>query len=190
MIHTLAQSLRQHKKGSIITMLLSILEVMFEILMMLSMVFAMLTMSSPVFTGLLHALITIGCVYLVGVLATLIYNRMMVTIAQSTLKRIRDEMFPKMQWLPIRYFDTHTHGETMSLYTNDTDTLRQLIAQSMAQLISSVFTIVAVFVCMLYISIPLTAVAVVVVALSLKLASGVMERIGGFFMRQQEARPM
>ncbi|MGN1004015.1 MAG: ABC transporter ATP-binding protein, partial [Oscillospiraceae bacterium] len=146
----------------------------------------MLAMSSPVFTGLLHALITIGCVYLVGVIATLIYNRMMVTIAQSTLKRIRDEMFAKMEWLPIRYFDTHTHGEIMSLYTNDTDTLRQLIAQSMAQLVSSVFTIVAVFVCMLYLSIPLTAVAVAVVALSLKLAGGAMNRIGGFFMRQQE----
>lgn len=147
----------------------------------------MLTMDSPVFTGLLHALITIGCIYFVGVVASLIYNRLMVTIAQSTLKKIRDEMFTKMQGLPIRYFDTHTHGETMSLYTNDTDTLRQMIAQSMSQLISSVFTIVAVFVCMLYISVPLTVVAVLTVALNLKIASGTMGKIGIYFMQQQKS---
>ena len=92
----------------------------------------MLGTASPDYSGLIRALITIGCVYLVGTLATWLYNRRMVTIAQGTLKRIRDEMFEKMQRLPIRYFDTHTHGDIMSLYTNDTDTLRQMIAQSMA----------------------------------------------------------
>ena len=110
----------------------------------------MLGTASPDYSGLIRALITIGCVYLVGTLATWLYNRRMVTIAQGTLKRIRDEMFAKMQSLPIRYFDTHTHGDIMSLYTNDTDTLRQMIAQSMAQLVSSVFTLAAVFFCMLY----------------------------------------
>ena len=84
----------------------------------------MLGTASPDFSGLIRALMTIGCVYLVGTLATWLYNRRMVTIAQGTLKRIRDEMFEKMQRLPIRYFDTHTHGDIMSLYTNDTDTLR------------------------------------------------------------------
>lgn len=147
----------------------------------------MLSTENPVFTGLIHALITIGCIYLTGVLSTLIYNRMMVTIAQGTLKKIRDEMFEKMQWLPIRYFDTHTHGETMSLYTNDTDTLRQLIAQSMSQLVSSVFTIVAVFVCMLYISVPLSFVAVLLVMLNLKIAGGTMNKIGYCFVQQQKA---
>ncbi|MGN1008773.1 MAG: ABC transporter ATP-binding protein, partial [Butyricicoccus sp.] len=146
----------------------------------------MLAMDTPVFTGLIHALITIGCIYLVGIIATLLYNRLMVTIAQGTLKKIRDEMFAKMQWLPIRYFDTHTHGEIMSLYTNDTDTLRQLIAQSMAQLVSSVFTIAAVFVCMLYISIPLSIVAVIAVILGLKIAGGTIGKVGIYFMRQQE----
>ncbi|MGM9554799.1 MAG: ABC transporter ATP-binding protein [Faecousia sp.] len=147
----------------------------------------MLSMDSPVFTGLIRALITIGCVYLVGIVATLLYNRLMVTTAQSTLKQIRDEMFEKMQWLPVRYFDTHTHGEIMSLYTNDTDTLRQLIAQSMAQLVSSVFTIVAVFVCMLYISLPLTLIAVAAMLLNLKLAGGTMRKLGVSFMQQQAA---
>ena len=112
----------------------------------------MLGTASPDFSGLIRALVTIGCVYLVGTLATWLYNRRMVTIAQGTLKRIRDEMFEKMQRLPIRYFDTHTHGDIMSLYTNDTDTLRQLIAQSMGQLISSAFTILLTCVIMLILS--------------------------------------
>lgn len=146
----------------------------------------LLAMETPAFTGLIHALLTVGCIYLIGVIASLIYNRLMVTIAQGTLKKIRDEMFSRMQWLPIRYFDTHTHGETMSLYTNDTDTLRQLIAQSMPNLISSVFTIVAVLICMLYISIPLTLLAVLSMYLVMKLAGGTMGRIGYFFMEQQK----
>ncbi|MGN1114989.1 MAG: ABC transporter ATP-binding protein [Candidatus Ornithomonoglobus sp.] len=147
----------------------------------------LLAISDPDFSGLARAVAVMGAVYLTGVVSTLLYNRLMVTIAQSTLKTIRDEMFKKMQRLPIRYFDTHTHGETMSLYTNDTDTLRQLIAQSMAQLVSSVFTIAAVFMCMLYISVPLTVVAVITVIISLRIAGASMKNVGSFFMRQQKA---
>ena len=146
----------------------------------------LLTSRTPVFTQLLKTLIVIGAIYLIGVLATLFYNRVMVTIAQGTLKKIRDEMFEKMQWLPIRTFDTHTHGDIMSLYTNDTDTLRQMIAQSMAQLISSVFTIVAVFVCMLYVSFYLTLVAILVMFLILQIVKVVTGKIGVFFMMQQK----
>ena len=140
----------------------------------------LLTSSAPVFTQLLKMLVVIG------VLATLFYNRVMVTIAQGTLKKIRDEMFEKMQRLPIRAFDTRTHGDIMSLYTNDTDTLRQMIAQSMAQLISSVFTIVAVFVCMLYVSFYLTLVAVLVMLLILQLVKKITGKIGAFFVMQQK----
>ncbi|MGN0971439.1 MAG: ABC transporter ATP-binding protein, partial [Aristaeellaceae bacterium] len=147
----------------------------------------LLGMESPVWSGLIRALATMGAVYLAGVMATLMYNRLMVTIAQGTLKKIRDEMFAKMQRLPIRYFDTHTHGETMSLYTNDTDTLRQMIAQSMAQLVSSVFTIAVVFVCMLSISVPLSLAAVVGVSISMRVAGGTLRQIGATFMRQQKA---
>ena len=146
----------------------------------------LLAMDTPVFTSLIHALITIACIYLAGAVSSLIYNRMTVTIAQGVLKKIRDEMFSKMQWLPIRYFDTHTHGETMSLYTNDTDTLRQLIAQAMPQLISSIFTIVAVFVCMLYISIPLTLLTVLTMWLVMKVVGRTMGRIGIYFIQQQK----
>ena len=141
--------------------------------------------SQPVFTGLIRALLTIGGVYLVGILATWIYNRAMVTIAQGTLKTIRDEMFEKMQYLPIRYFDSHTNGDTMSLYTNDTDTLRQLIAQSMSQFISSIFTIVAVFFCMLYISVWLTLVVLVSLFFILKAVELVVKKTGKFFAAQQ-----
>lgn len=146
----------------------------------------LLGQTHPVFSGLLKALLAMSGIYLIGVLSTLLYNRIMVTIAQGTLKTIRDEMFEKMQKLPIRTFDTRTHGDIMSLYTNDTDTLRQMIAQSMAQLVSSVFTIVAVFICMLYVSVWLTLVAVVVMVVILQIVRLVTRKIGVFFMMQQK----
>lgn len=142
--------------------------------------------SQPMFHELLKALVVIGFIYLIGVISTLFYNQVMVTIAQGTLKKIRDEMFEKMQRLPIRTFDTRTHGDIMSLYTNDTDTLRQMIAQSMAQLISSVFTIVAVFICMLYISVWLTLVAVFIMFLILQIVKMITNKIGIYFIMQQK----
>lgn len=141
---------------------------------------------NPVFGGLIKALITIGIIYMIGVISSLLYSRAMVTVAQGTLKKIRDDMFEKMQRLPIRIFDTRTHGDIMSLYTNDTDTLRQMIAQSMAQLISSVFTIVAVLVCMLYTSIWLTIVAVLVMLLILQIVKIIAGKTGTFFILQQK----
>ena len=141
---------------------------------------------NPVFGGLIKALITIGIIYMIGVISNLLYSRAMVTVAQGTLKKIRDDMFEKMQRLPIRIFDTRTHGDIMSLYTNDTDTLRQMIAQSMAQLISSVFTIVAVLVCMLYTSIWLTIVAVLVMLLILQIVKKIAGKTGTFFILQQK----
>ena len=142
--------------------------------------------NNPVFGGLIKALITIGIIYMIGVISSLLYSRAMVTVAQGTLKKIRDDMFEKMQRLPIRIFDTKTHGDIMSLYTNDTDTLRQMIAQSMTQLISSVFTIVAVLVCMLYTSIWLTIVAVLVMFLILLIVKGIAGKTGKFFILQQK----
>ena len=140
----------------------------------------------PVFGGLIKALITISIIYMIGVISSLLYSRAMVKVAQGTLKKIRDDMFEKMQRLPIRIFDTRTHGDIMSLYTNDTDTLRQMIAQSMAQLISSVFTIVAVLVCMLYTSIWLTIVAVLVMLFILQIVKGIAGKTGTFFILQQK----
>lgn len=146
----------------------------------------LLRTNNPVFTGLLKALATIGIIYIIGVLSSLLYSRAMVTVAQGTLKKIRDDMFEKMQRLPIRVFDTRTYGDIMSLYTNDTDTLRQMIAQSLAQLISSVFTIAAVLICMLYTSIWLTIVALLVMLLILQIVKGIAGKVGTFFMLQQK----
>ncbi len=145
----------------------------------------LLTMETPVYTGLLSALVKMAVIYLVGVAATLIYNRRMVTIAQGTLKRIRDEMFTKMQRLPVRFFDTHTHGAVMSLYTNDTDTLRQMMAQAMGQLVSSAFSIAAVFVCMLCTSVWLTIVVCAAVYITMKMIAKIVGRIGRYSVAQQ-----
>ena len=145
----------------------------------------MLGTASPDYSGLIRALITIGCVYLVGTLATWLYNRRMVTIAQGTLKRIRDEMFEKMQSLPIRYFDTHTHGDIMSLYTNDTDTLRQMISQAIPQALMSFFTIIVTFISMLLLSPLLTLLAIVVIGILVFVTKKIGGNSGKYFVRQQ-----
>ena len=147
----------------------------------------LLLSDAPDFSGLLGAILTIGAVCLAGVFAALFYNRFMVTISQGVLKRVRDEMFSGMQALPVKYFDTHTHGDIMSHYTNDTDTLRQMISMSIPQLFSSVVTILAVFVAMLSISVWLT----LLVLLCLVLMLFVTKKVGGksakYFIRQQKS---
>lgn len=139
----------------------------------------------PVYTGLFRAVLLIGCVYLAGILSTLFYNRAMVVIGQGTLKKIRDTMFRHMQSLPIRYFDTHTHGDVMSRYTNDIDTLRQAITQSLPQMISSLFTIAAAFAAMLYLSVGLALFVAVFTALLLKVMRVLVGRSGTYFVKQQ-----
>lgn len=145
------------------------------------------TQANPVFTGLLHAVLIMAGIYLVGVLSALVYNRVMVGISQGILKKIRDEMFIHMQKLPIRYFDTHTHGDVMSHYTNDTDTLQQMISQSIPQILSSAITIVTVLVAMIYTDIYLTIFVLVSVVLMLY----VVKKVGGksriYFGKQQQA---
>lgn len=93
--------------------------------------------ANPVFDALFRAIVQMACIYVIGILASLIYNRTMAVISQGILKKIRDDMFAHMQTLPIKYFDTHTHGDVMSHYTNDTDALRQMLSQSLPQLLSS-----------------------------------------------------
>ncbi|UTD05973.1 ABC transporter ATP-binding protein [Treponema denticola] len=146
----------------------------------------LLAQSTPVFTGLLQVLIFMAAIYGTGVLCSWIYNRLMIKVAQRTLKRIRDEMFSKMQRFPLRYFDTHTHGDIMSRYTNDTDTLRQMITQSMPQLVSSMCTVVTVFFAMLYQSVYLTIIVVASIFSILKVIKFVAKKSGFYFVRQQE----
>jgi len=142
-------------------------------------------MENPVFTGLLRAIFLMGAVYLAGVLSSWLYNRFMVVIAQGVLKDVRDEMFSHMQSLPIRYFDTHSVGDVMSCYTNDTDALRQMLAQSVPQLISAVVTVVTVFFAMLFTSVYLTVFVLILLAFMLWIMNRITARSGSFFMRQQ-----
>lgn len=120
----------------------------------------LLTQDNPDFTGLAQYILKMAAIFAGGVIAALVYNRLMVVVAQGILKEIRDEMFEHMQQLPIRYFDTHTHGDVMSHYTNDTDTLRQMISQSIPQMLNSAITIVAVFISMLTVSVWLTLIVI------------------------------
>ncbi|MBQ1302951.1 MAG: ABC transporter ATP-binding protein [Firmicutes bacterium] len=144
-------------------------------------------MTHPVFTQLAKVLGIMAVIYLAGILATLFMNRIMVVVAQSVLKKVRDEMFAHMQKLPIRYFDTNHFGDIMSRYTNDTDTLRQLMAQTLIQLFSSGTTIVVVLASMIYLSIPLTVLVLAIVFFMLKLTGKIGGKAGGFFVKQQKS---
>lgn len=143
--------------------------------------------ANPNFSGLLRIIIVMACIYAVGIVATLFYNRVMVTIAQGVLKKIRDEMFSHMQTLPIKYFDTHTHGDVMSYYTNDTDTLRQMIAQTIPQVFSSIVTVIAVFCSMLVLSIWLTLFVVVFLIIALAIVKKIGRNSGKYFVKQQSS---
>ena len=145
----------------------------------------LLSMENPVFTGLLKAIGIMILIYLVGIVSTYLYNRTMVMVSQGVLKTIRDEMFDKMQSFPIKYFDTNTHGDIMSHYTNDTDTLMQMISQSLPNLMASTVTIVAVFCAMLTISIPLTVFILLFVFIMLKITVKVASKSGKYFANQQ-----
>lgn len=147
----------------------------------------MIGKAHPEYTGLFKAITLMGCIYVIGVLSTLFYNRVMVVIEQGTLKKIRDRMFEHMQTLPIRYFDTNTHGDVMSRYTNDTDTLRQAISQSMPQMFSSLVSVLAAFISMLYLSVGLTVFVVAFAVLLLKIIRAIVGRSGKFFMKQQRS---
>lgn len=146
----------------------------------------LLKTASPDFAGLFQAVLTMAAIYLIGILATLFYNRTMVSISQGILKKIRDQMFSHMQRLPIRYFDTHTHGDVMSRYTNDTDTLRQMFSMSVPQMFSSIVTIVAVVCAMLYTSVYLTILVAIVVFFIMKVFKFIASHSGKYFIKQQE----
>ena len=140
----------------------------------------------PVFTNLLRAILMMGIIYLIGTLSTLFYNRVMVTVEQGTLKKIRDQMFQHMQTLPVRYFDTHTHGDVMSCYTNDTDTLRQAISQSLPQMFAASVGVLSSFIAMLYLSVGLTVFVILFTILLVKVMKTLVGRSGTFFMKQQQ----
>ncbi|MBA4603371.1 ABC transporter ATP-binding protein [Thermoactinomyces mirandus] len=147
----------------------------------------LLAVENPVFDGLLKAILIMSGIYLLGVISTLVYSQLMVVIAQGVLKKIRDEMFDHMQELPIEYFDTHSHGDLMSHFTNDTDTLRQMLAQTIPQLFSSVTTITAVFCAMVATSLHLTFVVILTLVFMYFVTGKIARKSKNYFIRQQKS---
>ena len=138
------------------------------------------------FSGLAAAILRVAVIYCIGIAAIFLQNRLMARITQGTLKDLRDEMFTHMQTLPIKYFDTHAHGDIMSVYTNDTDTLRQMISQSLPQLVNTAVTLVGVLASMIYLSIPLTVLALAMVGVMLLATKYLTGNSGKYFIKQQQ----
>lgn len=182
-------------------MIRSVLIVVFILLSALSMVMASLFLQTlidgyitpllgakqPDFAPLFRALLRMGLIYIGGALCSLFYGRLMASVAQGIQKKIRDEMFARMQTLPISYFDRHSHGDVMSHYTNDTDTLRQLLSQSIPQLLSSMVTVITVAAAMLSVSVWLTLMVVILMFGILRLVGYIAGRSSRYFIRQQTA---
>ena len=146
----------------------------------------LLNSGSTDFSGLAAAIARVAAFYCVGICAVFVQNRLMAKITQGTLKDLRDEMFTHMQTLPIKYFDTHAHGDIMSVYTNDIDTLRQLISQSLPQLVNTIITVVSVFLSMLYLSVPLSILTLVMVGVMMLATKYLTGNSGKFFLKQQQ----
>lgn len=143
-------------------------------------------MQTPDFIPLANALMKMVGVYALGIMCAYTYNRIMVNITQGTMRNLRKDLFTHMESLPIRYFDTHAHGDIMSVYTNDVDTLRQLISQSIPQIINSTVTLVTTFITMLVLSVHLTGIAVVMVVIMMFTASRIGKRSSAYFRKQQK----
>lgn len=141
---------------------------------------------NPDFTPLFKALVLMGSIYVVGVITSYLYSRLMVNVTQGTLRDLRQDVFKHMESLEIRYFDTHANGDTMSIYTNDIDTLRQMLSQSVPQLITSAITIVSVFISMIVLSIPLTILIVICVAAMIFVSKKLGAKSAFYFVKQQK----
>lgn len=142
--------------------------------------------SDPDFSPLANALFRMACIYGIGILCSWAYNQIMIRISQGTLHEIRVNLFARMEYLPVKYFDTHAHGDIMSVYTNDVDTLRQLIGNTLPQLVSSLLTLISVFFSMIYLSIPLTLVSLVMVGVMLLITGKVAGLSSRYFLAQQQ----
>ena len=145
----------------------------------------MLTAESADYQPLAMAILRVAGFYAIGVAAAYIYNRLMINVTQGVLRNLRNDLFSHMETLPIKYFDTHSHGDIMSIYTNDTDTIRQMVSQSMPQVFNSAITVVSVFISMVILSVPLTIVTLVMVAVMLVVTARTAGISGRYFLQQQ-----
>lgn len=146
----------------------------------------MLFSENPDFSPLLEAMARVAGFYLIGVISTFAYNRIMINVTQGVLRDMRNDLFTHMQKLPIKYFDTHAHGDIMSIYTNDIDTLRQVVSQSIPQVVNSGMTIISVLLSMIYLNIPLTLVTLCMVGIMLCATKKVAGKSGKYFVKQQK----
>lgn len=146
----------------------------------------MLSQETPDFEPLVQALLTLMGIYVAGILCTYLYNRILLNVALGTLRDTRDHLFEHMETLPIGYFDTHAHGDIMSIYTNDTDTLRQLLTMAIPQMIVSIVTMISVLISMLILDIPLTIVAIVMAVIMIIVSRFITSRSGRYFRAQQD----
>lgn len=146
----------------------------------------MMKQSSPDYGPLAHRMLGLGLILVLGIICAYAYNRIMVNVTQGTMKRLRVQLFERMESLPISFFDTHAHGDIMSVYTNDVDTLRQIISQSMPQLINSSITFISTLIAMIVLDIPLTVLSVVMVLIMIKATSSLGAKSGRYFMKQQQ----
>ena len=170
----------------IISALVGVLGVQFIKYLIDDFITPLLGNSNPDYTALLNVILIMGAIYLLGVICTYLYNRLMINISQGVLNDIRKEMFNHMQKLPIRYFDSRTHGEIMSTYTNDVDTLRQMLSQSIPQVFSACVSMVAILGAMLTTNIYLTLVVLAMVILMIFVARYLGGNSSRFFVKQQE----
>ena len=146
----------------------------------------MIDSNSRDFSALLAQLIQVGAVYVVGVFSSWAYNRLMINVSQGTMRNMRTQLFSHMQSLPIRYFDSHAHGDIMSIYTNDIDTLRQFLGQSLPNLFSSLITVVSVLVSMIVLNVPLTLITLAMVAVMLFVTKKLAGKSGKYFVKRQK----
>ena len=170
----------------IISALVGVLGVQFIKYLIDDFITPLLGNGNPEYTALLNVILIMGAIYLLGVICTYLYNRLMINISQGVLNDIRKEMFNHMQKLPIRYFDSRTHGEIMSTYTNDVDTLRQMLSQSIPQVFSACVSMVAILGAMLTTNIYLTLVVLAMVILMIFVARYLGGNSSRFFVKQQE----
>ena len=171
--------------GIFVSVLANVQGTMFMKTMIDDYIVPLLQVDKPDFGPFGMAILRVAMFYLIGVVFAYLYNRLMIYVTQGTLRDLRNDMFKKMESLPIKYFDTHPHGDIMSVYTNDIDTLRQMVSQSIPQMLSSLMTIVSVFISMLILNVPLTLVTVVMLVIMVTATKKIASLSGKFFMEQQ-----
>lgn len=172
--------------GIVVSVLANVQGTMFMKTLIDQYIMPLLKAETPDFHPLAMAILRVACFYAIGVACTYTYNRLMIYVSQGTLRNLRNEMFERMETLPVKYFDTHAHGDIMSIYTNDIDTLRQMISQSIPQLISSAITIISVLVSMLILNVPLTIVTLVMAGVMMVASKNLAGLSGKYFMEQQK----